>query len=65
MFIKRWCNFTTEDDEFPFIHGDFYVFLVAYKLKLSLCLINYALRHDGVWGRCIDSRFLDLGTSWR
>jgi hypothetical protein len=33
---------------------------------LSLCLTNYALRHECVWGsRCIDPRFLDLGTSWR
>jgi hypothetical protein len=36
------------------------------KVKLSLCLTNYALRREGVWGsRCIDPYFLDLGTSWR
>jgi hypothetical protein len=36
------------------------------KVKLSLCLTNQALRHDGVWGSgCIDPHFLDLGTSWR
>jgi hypothetical protein len=36
------------------------------KVKLSLCLTNYALRHEGVWGSgCIDTYFLDLGTSWR
>jgi hypothetical protein len=36
------------------------------KVKLSLCLTNYALRHGGVWGSgCIDPNFLDLGTSWR
>jgi hypothetical protein len=36
------------------------------NVKLSLCLINYALRDEGVWGSgCIDSHFLDLGTSWR
>jgi hypothetical protein len=29
------------------------------KVKLSLCLINEALRHEGVWGsRCIDPCFL-------
>jgi hypothetical protein len=33
---------------------------------LSLCLTNYALRHEDVWGSgCIDPHFLDLGTSWR
>jgi hypothetical protein len=36
------------------------------KVKLSMCLINKALRHEDVWGSgCIDPRFLDLGTSWR
>jgi hypothetical protein len=36
------------------------------KVKLSLCLTNWALRHEGVWGSgCIDPHFLDLGTSWR
>jgi hypothetical protein len=36
------------------------------KVKLSLCLTNEVLRHEGVWGRgCIDPRFLDLGTCWR
>jgi hypothetical protein len=36
------------------------------KVKLSLCLTIYSLRHDGVWGnRCIDPRFLDLETRWR
>jgi hypothetical protein len=36
------------------------------KVKLSLCLTNSALRHEGVWGSgCIDLHFLDLGTSWR
>jgi hypothetical protein len=35
------------------------------KLKLSLCLTNYALLHEGVWGSgCIDPHFLDLGISW-
>jgi hypothetical protein len=34
--------------------------------KLSSCLTNQALRHEGVCGNgCIDPRFLDLGTSWR
>jgi hypothetical protein len=36
------------------------------KVKLSLCLTNEALRHEGVWGSgCIDPHFLDLGTRWR
>jgi hypothetical protein len=36
------------------------------KVKLSLSLTNYALRHEGVWrSGCIHPRFLDLGTSWR
>jgi hypothetical protein len=36
------------------------------KVKFFLCLTNWALRHEGVWGSgCIDSHFLDLGSSWR
>jgi hypothetical protein len=36
------------------------------KVKLSLCLINQALHHEGIWwSRCIDPHFLDLGASWR
>jgi hypothetical protein len=36
------------------------------KVKLPLCLTNYALRHEGVWGSgCIDQRVLYLGPSWR
>jgi hypothetical protein len=36
------------------------------KGELSLCLTNYALCHEDVWGsRYINSRFLDLGTSLR
>jgi hypothetical protein len=36
------------------------------KVKLSLCLTNQALRHEGVWwSGCIGPHFLDLGTSWR
>jgi hypothetical protein len=35
-------------------------------VKLSPGLINYTLRHEGVWGSgCMDPHFLDLGTSWR
>jgi hypothetical protein len=31
-----------------------------------LCLINQALRHEGVrWSECIDPRILELSTSWR
>jgi hypothetical protein len=36
--------------------------------KLSPCLTNYALRHEGVWRSgytSIDSHFLDVDTSWR
>jgi hypothetical protein len=29
-------------------------------------VLNYALRHEGVWGSGrIEPHFLDLGTSWR
>jgi hypothetical protein len=36
------------------------------KVKLSLCFINYALRHEGVWGSGrLDPHFLDLGTGLR
>jgi hypothetical protein len=39
---------------------------VKKNVKLSLCLIKYALRHEDVWGSgCIDPHFLGLGTSWR
>jgi hypothetical protein len=32
-------------------------------MKLSLCITNEALRHEGVWrSGCTDPRFLDLGT---
>jgi hypothetical protein len=32
----------------------------------SLCLTNWALRHEGVWGSgCIDPRILNFGTSLR
>jgi hypothetical protein len=35
------------------------------QVKLSLCLIDKALRHEDVWGTgCIDPGILDLGTSW-
>jgi hypothetical protein len=36
------------------------------KVKLSLCLTNYALRHEDVWeSGCIEPRLLDLGTGSR
>jgi hypothetical protein len=36
------------------------------KLKSPLCLANYTLHHQGVWGSgCIDPYTLDLGTNWR
>jgi hypothetical protein len=35
------------------------------KIKLSLCLTNYASFHEDVWGSgCIDPRTLDHGTRW-
>jgi hypothetical protein len=35
-------------------------------VKSFLCLINYALLHEGVWvSGCIDPRFLYLVISWR
>jgi hypothetical protein len=43
-----------------------YVYSIKVKVKLFLCLINYALRHGGVWGSgCVDPHFLDLGNRWR
>jgi hypothetical protein len=33
------------------------------KVKLSLCLVNWTLRHEGVW--FIDPHFLDFSASWR
>jgi hypothetical protein len=36
------------------------------KVKLSLCLTNWAPCHEGVWGSgCIEPHFLYLGTIWR
>jgi hypothetical protein len=36
------------------------------KVKLSPCLTNWALLHEGVWeSGCIDPHFLELDTSWR
>jgi hypothetical protein len=35
-------------------------------ILLSLCLTNWALRHEVIWeSGCIHPHFLDLGTSWR
>jgi hypothetical protein len=38
------------------------------KVKLSMCLTNEALRHEGVWGSgCIDPHFLTsalVGGEW-
>jgi hypothetical protein len=39
---------------------------LSIKVKLPLCLTDYALRHEGVWGSgCIDPRLLDLGNRGR
>jgi hypothetical protein len=36
------------------------------NVKLSLCLANYALRHDNEWwSACIDPDILDFDASWR
>jgi hypothetical protein len=36
------------------------------KVKLSLCLSNWALCHEGIWGSgYIDPHFLNLSTSWK
>jgi hypothetical protein len=36
------------------------------KVKMFLCLINQALRHEGVWRRgCINPHTLGFGTRWR
>jgi hypothetical protein len=44
---------------FGYVHG-------KVKVKLSLCLTNWALYHEGIWGSgCIDPHIIDLGTSWR
>jgi hypothetical protein len=46
-------------------NGNAASFMRGGKVKLSLCLTNYAQRHEGLWeSRCIDPRILDLGTSW-
>jgi hypothetical protein len=48
---------------FPFKHQ---AMMNKDTVKLSLCLSNWALRREGVWGsRCIHPHFLDLCTSWR
>jgi hypothetical protein len=42
------------------------IYSIYIYIYLSLCLTNYALAHEGVWGSgYIDPRFLGLGTSWR
>jgi hypothetical protein len=36
------------------------------ELSSFLCLTNYTLRHEDVWGSgCIDPHFLDFATSWK
>jgi hypothetical protein len=36
---------------------------IVSTVKLSQCLTNYALHHEGLWGSgCVDPHFLDLGT---
>jgi hypothetical protein len=48
----------------PYVYT--YIYIYIYMVKLSLCLTNEVLRHQGVWGSVrIDPYFLDLGTSWR
>jgi hypothetical protein len=44
--------------------SDRYIDCVCKKVNLSLCLNNWTLLHESVWGSgCIDPYFLDLGTS--
>jgi hypothetical protein len=53
---KQWVNF---------IYLCFLYYVRGKKVKLSLCLNNYALRHEGEWGSgCIDSHFLNLNTNY-
>jgi hypothetical protein len=43
-----------------------YFFILNVKVNVSLCLVNYALRHEDVWrSGCIDPCFIGLGTNWR
>jgi hypothetical protein len=52
-------------DKYAFITHK-HTYLHRVKVKLSLCLTNYAIHHQGLWGSgCIDPHFLDLSTSWR
>jgi hypothetical protein len=47
--------------------GDQVIFKEAIYVQaiLSLCLTNYAYRHEGLWGsRSIHPYFIDLCTSW-
>jgi hypothetical protein len=40
--------------------------IIGKKVKVSLCLTNYALRHEDVWGSGrIDPRILEAGTTAR
>jgi hypothetical protein len=42
------------------------MFIHCRVVKLSMCLTNQALCHEGIWGSgCIDPHILDPGTSWR
>jgi hypothetical protein len=54
---------------FPHPVPNFYSSLLitsSKKVKLSPCLTNQALCHEGVWGNgCINPHFLGLGTSWK
>jgi hypothetical protein len=51
----------------PLTASDFRkLYPVCVTVNLSLCLANWALRHEYVWrSGCIDPRVLDLGISWR
>jgi hypothetical protein len=63
--LKKLSAYSTwQDTGYPSFR---IIFSCLLKVKVkSLCLINWALGHEGVWGSgCIDSYFLDLGTSWR
>jgi hypothetical protein len=49
-----------------FICVNLFIVYKCIKVKLSLCLTNWAPCHEVLSRRwCIDPRFLDIGSSWR
>jgi hypothetical protein len=71
---KNYCHILRRNERTAFNFNKINTFpemwlkrkLEPVKVKLSLCVSNYALPHECVWGsECIDPYFLHLGTSWR